>query len=694
MKQIVKTNFHGKEYSLETGRLAKQAHGSVLVRCGDTIILATAVGKKDVNESQDFFPLTVDYNEKMYAAGKIPGGFFKREGRPSMDQTLIARLIDRPIRPLFPEGFFNETHVVINVLSYDGITPPDSLSIVGASAALSISPLPFLGPVGAVIVGLIDGKLVINPSSSELESADLNLTIAGTKDAVMMVEAGANFVTEEKMLEAIEFGHTELKKLISLQEDLVKVAGTPKWDVKTYSIPEDIDQAVRQRITAKMKAAIRVAGKLEKYAAIDQVLVDLKGELIQAWGADTFAAKQKHVLKAYQAIESEEVRMAIVKENLRADNRSITQLRKISCEVGLLPRVHGSSLFTRGETQSLGVVTLGTGHDELMIDGLDDTAKKRFYLHYNFPSFSVGECGGKGSPGRREIGHGALAERALSATIPKHSDFPYTIRIVAETLESNGSSSMASVCSGCMALMQAGVPVKQPIAGVAMGLIKESSDYTILTDIAGLEDHLGDMDFKVAGSKDGITALQMDIKIQGITFQIMQEAMAQAKTARLEILSLMNGAISEPSKEMATFAPKIETIMISPDKIGMLIGPGGRVIKGITAETGVTIDIDESGKVLMMSPDTDALNRAKKIIDSLVRVPKVGDIFEAKVTKITNFGAFVEINASNSALLHISRVATERVNRVEDYLKEGQIITVEIEGIDEKGRINVNRPGI
>ncbi|MDD5456994.1 MAG: polyribonucleotide nucleotidyltransferase [Candidatus Margulisbacteria bacterium] len=686
-KKAVKTVFQGAEFSLETGWAARQADGSVWVKYGDTVVLATAVGKKEPKEDQDFFPLTVDYSEKMYASGRIPGNFFKREGKPSTEATLISRLIDRPIRPLFPEGFMNDVHVTINVLSYDGVHLPETLATVAASAALSISPIPFSGPIASVIVGLIDDKFVINPPTEKLADSKLHLSIAGTKDAIMMVEAGAALITEEQMLEALKIGHEALKSLIVLQEDFIKMVAKPKWEVTLKEVPKEMVDELKTKFAKDIKKAMNVTGKLEKYAALEEVKNQLNKYGIEKYGED----KAKEVAKVFSQLESEEVRDAIVNHHQRADGRKIEEIRPITCEVGVLPRVHGSALFTRGETQSLGTVTLGAGKDEVIVDGLETVFKKKFYLHYNFPAFSVNEVGGRPGPGRREIGHGALAERALSYVIPDEEKFPYVIRVVSDILESNGSSSMASVCSASMALMQAGVPIQEPISGVAMGLIKEKDKFVILTDIAGLEDHLGDMDFKVAGGKDGISALQMDIKITGVTFEIIKEALARANKARLEILGKMNKVIAKVNPELSEYAPRIETIMIPEDKVGELIGPSGKNIKGIIERTGVTIDIADGGKVNIASADLKAIEAAKLEINNMLKEPEPGAKYHGTVKKIMNFGLFIEYAPGKEGLLHISKASDTYINRLEDVFKVGDKIDVVIEEIDAKGRVNFSR---
>ncbi len=688
-KKVVKTVVEGVEFSLETGWVAKQANGSVWARYGDTIVLATAVGKLEVKEGQDFFPLTVDYSEKMYASGRIPGNFFKREGRPSTEATLQARLIDRPLRPLFPEGFMNDVHVTVNVLSYDGVHHPEMLATVAASAALGISTIPFSGPVASVIVGYVDGAYVVNPTPEDLEKTKLYLSIAGTKDAIMMVEAGADRISEEVMLEALKIGHEAVKKLVALQEDFIKVAGKPKWNVVLNEINKDLYTEIKNKFVNDLKTAIKTSGKLEKYAAIDAVKANIVNYAKEKYAQDEKIISQAQ--KVFEKLESEEVRSSIVKDKLRADGRGLDELRPITCEIAVLPRVHGSALFTRGETQSLGTVTLGAGKDEVLVDGLDEAYKKRFYLHYNFPSFSVNEVGGRPGPGRREIGHGALAERALSYVIPSEEEFPYVIRVVSDILESNGSSSMATVCSGSLALMQAGVPIKEPIAGIAMGLMMQDKDYVILTDIAGMEDHLGDMDFKVAGGKDGITALQMDIKITGLSMPIIEKALSQAKKGRLEILSKMTNVISQVNTELSEFAPRIETIMIPEDRVGELIGPGGKNIKAIIERTGVMIDIADGGRVNISAVDLKSIETARTEIINFLKEPEKGDRYTGIIKKITNFGLFLEYLPGKEGLLHISKVSDEFIKNLEDKFQVGDKIDIIIEEVDNKGRVNFIR---
>lgn len=689
----VSTEFHGKKYTLETGRIAKQAHGAVLASCGETVVLATAVATEKPREGVDFFPLTVDFIEKAYASGKIPGSFFKREAKPSTNAILTARLIDRPMRPLFPEGFRNDVNIVVTVLSYDGINMPDHLGSVAASAALSISKIPFHGPVAAVTVGLINGKLVINPSGEDLAISALELSIAGTKDAVMMVESESKEISEEQMLEALEFGHTELKKLITLQEELVAKAGVAKMAAPLILPASDLLKKVEAIMGDGMNKALKIDGKLAKYAAIDalqeKVLETMKKEL----GEESFTENEKMIKEIFHEKEKNALRTLIIKDNFRVDGRSLTEIRPLSSEVGLLPRTHGSALFTRGETQAIVVSTLGTADDEQMIDGLDPTYNKQFYLHYNFPPYSVGETGRMGSPGRRELGHGNLAERALKAVLPPHDKFPYTIRVVSDITESNGSSSMATVCGGTLSLMDAGVPISAPVAGIAMGLVKEGKDFKILTDIMGLEDHLGDMDFKVAGTNKGITALQMDIKIVGVTREIMKQALSQAHGGRMTLLAHMEKTLPMP-KQMSMYAPRIESIRIPVDRIGELIGPGGKNIKKIQETYQVNINIEEDGTVSIASADGVALKSAKDYISGMMKEIEVGEVYEnAKVVKLMSFGAFVEVAPGKQGLVHISEIANRRIATVDEVLKEGDVVKVKCIKIDDQGRVNFTIKG-
>ncbi|MFC1517744.1 polyribonucleotide nucleotidyltransferase [Candidatus Margulisiibacteriota bacterium] len=692
--EIVKTQFHGKDFSIETGRMAKQAAGSVVVRSGDTMVLVTAAISDKPKEGMDFFPMTVDFLEKYYAAGKMPGGFFKREAKPSVKATLTARLTDRPLRPLFPEGFRNAVQIVITTLSYDGKVSPDVLGMTGASAALSISKIPFAGPIAAVTVGLIDDKFVINPTVEELENSDLELAIAGTKKAIMMVEAGAKEIPEDKLLKALDFGHKELQKLIKLQEDLVKKVGVPKMAVELDTVDPEFEKKIEAMMTKDVKDAFATKGKQQRYDALDAAKTKLMDNMKRELGEEDFAKKEKHIKRVFEGIEYDEMRKLILNENRRVDGRKFDEIRPLASETSILPCVHGSGLFTRGETQALATVTLGTKDDEQMIDGLDDTYKKRFYLHYNFPPYSVGEAGRLGFTSRRELGHGALAERALAPLLPPIEKFPYTVRIVSEILESNGSSSMASVCCGSLALMDAGVPVKAPVAGIAMGLVSDGKKHAVLTDIMGLEDHLGDMDFKVTGTRDGITALQMDIKIEGVTEKIMAEALKEANKARMALLDHMQKTLDAPRAELSKYAPRIEMIQVNPEKIGAVIGPGGKMIKSIIEEFGVSINIDDDGIVNIASTDSEAMEGAKKKVLSIVAEAEVGKTYDGKVTKLMNFGAFVEILPGKEGLVHISQISEKRVNNVEDVLKVGQAVRVKVKEIDNLHRVNLTMKGV
>jgi len=685
-KHTVQAVVQGKTLSIETGWLAKQANGAVVVRSGDTVVLVTAVAAKNVREGQDFFPLTVNYQEKAYAGGKIPGGFFKREGRPSESETLVCRLIDRPIRPLFPENFLNETQIMATVVSADQDCDPAMLSIVGASAALEISDIPFLGPIAGVKVGRVDGKFICNPSAEELEKSDIEIVVAGSKDAVIMVEGGANVVSEQDMLDAVYFGHEAMQPLLKAQEELRGLAGVPKREVVAPTVDEALKSRVAELAQGKVKEAVRIKTKAERR---DQ-LAAIKEEVLAALLPE-FEERTAEIAAFLGDLEYEIVREHIVKDGERIDGRDTRTVRKITPEVGLLPRAHGSALFTRGETQALVATTLGTSSDEQRVDSLYGESRKRFLLHYNFPPFCVGETSMRLSPARREIGHGMLAQRALTAVLPHYDDFPYTIRIVSDTLESNGSSSMATVCGGSLSMMDAGIPIKAPVAGIAMGLIKEGEDVSILTDILGDEDHLGDMDFKVAGTADGVTALQMDIKITGVTRDIMKKALEQAREGRLHILEKMAEAIAEPRKEMSPYAPRITTIYVKTDKIRDVIGSGGKNIRGITEATGVTIDIEDSGKINIASHDMAACELAIKMIRDLTAEAEEGKLYMGTVRKVMDFGAFVEIFPGTDGLVHISELDTERVKNVSDVLREGDKVLVKCIGIDKQGKIKLSR---
>lgn len=693
-KKVFSYNWGGRQLTVEIGQLAKQANGAVLVRYGDTVVLTAAVGTKQAKDT-DFFPLTVNYEEKMYAAGKIPGGFIKREGRPSEHATLTARLIDRPIRPMFAEGFRNEVQITNTVMSVDPNCPPEMAAMFGSSLALCISDIPFDGPIAGVDVGRVNGEYVINPTTEQKENSDIELSVAGTATAINMVESSAKEVNEEDMLGALLFGHEEIKKLVAFQEEIVREVGKEKMEVTLLSFEADIEAQVKDLFSQAMIHAIQTEEKLAREANIEKV----KETAIEHFEAvleenDEKAGLLKQVSQLVDNLEKDEVRRLITEEKVRPDGRKIDEIRPLASEIDLLPRVHGSGLFTRGQTQALTSATLAPLGEYQVIDGLGIEEGKRFIHHYNFPQFSVGSVGRAGSPGRREIGHGALGERALKQVIPSPEDFPYTIRLVSEVLESNGSSSQASICAGTLALMAAGVPIKAPVAGIAMGLISDGTNYTVLTDIQGLEDHLGDMDFKVAGTKDGITALQMDIKIQGITEQILREALTQAKKARFEILEELTSTISEPRKELSPYAPKIEMISIHPDKIKVVIGRGGETINSIIDETGVKIDIDQEGHVSIASTDAAMIQRAKEIIEDLTREIEVGQVYEGTVRRIEKFGAFVEIAKGKDGLVHISELAHERVGKVEDVLALGDKVTVKVIEIDGQGRINLSRKAL
>ncbi|MBF1726068.1 MAG: polyribonucleotide nucleotidyltransferase [Streptococcus sp.] len=693
-KKVFSYNWGGRQLTVEIGQLAKQANGAVLVRYGDTVVLTAAVGTKQAKDT-DFFPLTVNYEEKMYAAGKIPGGFIKREGRPSEHATLTARLIDRPIRPMFAEGFRNEVQITNTVMSVDPNCPPEMAAMFGSSLALCISDIPFDGPIAGVDVGRVNGEYVINPTTEQKENSDIELSVAGTATAINMVESSAKEVNEEDMLGALLFGHEEIKKLVAFQEEIVREVGKEKMEVILLSFDPAIEAQVKDLFSQAMIHAIQTEEKLAREANIEKV----KETAIEHFEAvleenDEKAGLLKQVSQLVDNLEKDEVRRLITEEKVRPDGRKIDEIRPLSSEIDLLPRVHGSGLFTRGQTQALTSATLAPLGEYQVIDGLGIEEGKRFIHHYNFPQFSVGSVGRAGSPGRREIGHGALGERALKQVIPSPEDFPYTIRLVSEVLESNGSSSQASICAGTLALMAAGVPIKAPVAGIAMGLISDGTNYTVLTDIQGLEDHLGDMDFKVAGTKDGITALQMDIKIQGITEQILREALTQAKKARFEILEELTSTIAEPRKELSPYAPKIEMISIHPDKIKVVIGRGGETINSIIDETGVKIDIDQEGHVSIASTDAAMIQRAKEIIEDLTREIEVGQVYEGTVRRIEKFGAFVEIAKGKDGLVHISELAHERVGKVEDVLALGDKVTVKVIEIDGQGRINLSRKAL
>ena len=704
-KRVFEFDFHGRKLVVEHGELAKQADGAVLVRYNDTVILTAAVVSKTVNLLSDFFPLTVNYQEKLYSVGKIPGGFIKREGRPSEAATLAARMIDRPMRPLFPEGFKNEVQIISTVLSVDQECSPELTAMFASSLATSISKIPFNGPIAGVKVGRVNGEFIINPTPEQLENSELDLTVAGTKDAINMVESSAKQVPENVMLEALMFGHDAVKELISFQEEIIKEIGVEKMEYETLVPEEEIVTRVKELVTERMDKALRIKDKLEKYAAIDA----LKEEVIDLYTKENEDKLKDQELKellvkvnmVMSDIEYELFRNIVVKEGIRADGRAMDEIRPLSTDIDLLPRVHGSALFTRGQTQSLSTTTLGALNEHQIIDGLGLEDQKRFMLHYNFPQFSVGETGRYGAPGRREIGHGALGEKALAQVIPSEEEFPYTIRVVSEILESNGSSSQASICAGCMSLMAAGVPIKAPVAGIAMGLITHGDDYTILTDIQGMEDHLGDMDFKVAGTRTGITALQMDIKISGITRNILEEALAQAKKARMQILDVIEEQIPEPRKEVSKYAPKMETFMINPAKIKDVIGKGGEMITKIICEASnvtevtninaVKVELEDDGRVIIYHSDRDIINKTREMIENITREAEEGKIYEAKVVKVEDFGCFVQIWPGCEGLVHVSQLAEERVEKASDMVSVGDEIVVKCLGLDKKGRLNFSR---
>lgn len=679
----------GRAFVIETGKMAKQANGAVLVRYGDSVILVTATASAEPREGVDFFPLTVDYEEKLYSVGKIPGGFIKREGRPSESAILASRLIDRPIRPLFAEGFRNDVQVVATVLSVDQDNPPDVTAMVGASCALCISDIPFNGPIAGVKVGRVDGKFIINPTVEQQKVSSLNLYVAGSHDAVMMVEAGAHELSEEVILEAIMFGHQAVRELVEFQQKIAAEVGKPKRQVKLFQVPEEINDSVRKYAAEKLNQAIRNPDKLLREEHISEIKAETLVHFIEQFPAET-----KAIQYVLQKIVKESVRRMITVEKIRPDGREVEEVRPVTCEVGLLPRAHGSGLFTRGQTQILTITTLGALGDEQVIDGVGLDESKHYMHQYNFPGYSVGEARPLRGPGRREIGHGALAERALLPVIPATVDFPYTIRLVSEVLESNGSSSMGSVCGSTLSLMNAGVPIKRPVSGVAMGLVKDGENYTILTDIQGMEDALGDMDFKVAGTTEGITAIQMDIKIAGLTKEILASALAQAKRGRAFILDKMTEVISAPNEELSPYAPRVITIEINPDKIRDVIGPGGKTIKKIIDETGVNIDIEDDGKVFIGAVDIGSAEKAIAIIRDIVREVEIGAVYKGKVTRLMAFGAFVEVLPGKEGLVHISQLASERVEKVEDVVKIGDELEVKVVEIDRQGRVNLSHKAL
>ena len=704
MKKVYELDFRGRKLTVEIGELAKQAHGAVLVRYGDTVILSTAVVSKNANILSDFFPLMVLYQEKLYSVGKIPGGFIKREGRPTDNATLAARMIDRPMRPMFPHNFRNEVQIVNTVLSVDQDNSPELAAMFGSSLATSISKIPFDGPIAGVKVGRINGEFIINPTAEELELTDIELTVAGTKEAINMVESGSKEVSESDMLEALMFGHDAVKELCEFEEKIIAEIGEPKMEYEVLEITEELKSEIRKLSEEKLNNAMRILDKIEKYEAIDKV----KEEVVEKYETENANLKDDELKElitkvklVLEEIEYEIFRQIVVKEKTRADGRAMDEIRPLSTDIDLLPRTHGSALFTRGQTQALGVVTLGALGEHQIPDGLSLEAEKRFMLHYNFPQFSVGETGRYGAPGRREIGHGALGERALSQVIPSEEEFPYTIRVVSEILESNGSSSQASICAGCMALMAAGVPIKAPVAGIAMGLITDGDDYTILTDIQGMEDHLGDMDFKVAGTRNGICALQMDIKIKGITKEILEKALNQAKKARMQILDVIEAQIKEPRKEVSKYAPKTMTFEINPNKIKDVIGKGGEMItkiileasnvKAVTDVNAVKVDLEDDGRVIIYHSDKEIIEKTAQMIKDVVKEVEDGKIYNGKVVKVEDFGCFVELWPGCEGLVHVSHLDEKRVERPSDVVKVGDEIIVKSLGYDKKGRLNLSR---
>ncbi len=691
-KQVFSMDFDGRPLSVEVGELAKQAGGSVLVRYGDTVVISTACAS-NVAKDTDFFPLTVSFEEKLYSVGKIPGGFLRREGRPSEHATLTARMIDRPIRPLFADGFRNEVQVVNTVLSVDQDCSAEMAAMFGASLALSISNIPFNGPIGGVIVGRENGEFIINPTVKQAEESDLSLTIAGTKDAIMMVEAGAKEISEDDMLDALMFGQKYIKVLCEFEDEIIAKVGQPKMEVVLYEVPAELKNAVYEYVYDRLKAAVSIKDKLECNNTIDA----LTRETCEFFEAKEYASEAektkavKMVNEVCTQIVADEVRRLIVEDKIRPDGRAVDEIRPLDAQIDLLPRVHGSGLFTRGQTQVLSVTTLGALGDNQIIDDLTEVEEKRFMHHYNFPPYCVGEVGRMGTPGRREIGHGALGERALKQVLPSEDEFPYAIRTVAEVLESNGSSSQASICAGTLSLMAAGVPIKAPVAGIAMGLIEDGGNYTILTDIQGMEDHFGDMDFKVAGTREGITALQMDIKVQGLDRKILGEAMAQAKKARMQILDVLEAAIDKPRDHVSKYAPKIAKIMIPVDKIRDVIGTGGKTINQIIeASNGCKIDISDEGRVLIYHQDQESIDIATKMVEDLTRTAEIGQIYNAKVVRLESYGAFVELFPGTDALVHVSDMRWERVEKPSDLYKIGDMVDVKVTEIDDKGRVNAS----
>ena len=686
-----KTAIGGKLLELEIGKVCEMANGQVMVRYGDTVVNVTAVASKEPRPDIDFFPLSCDYEEKMYAAGKIPGGFIKREGRPSEKAILNSRLMDRPLRPLFPKGFFNDVQVVATVMCVDNDAPSEVAAMIGSSVALAISDIPWDGPTGSVLIGMVDGQFVVNPSLAQREQSSMHLVVSGTKEAIMMVEAGANEVPEETILDAIMFAHEEIKKIVEFIEEIVKEVGKPKMEIELYKVPEDIETAVREYAEDKMRAAIQTYDKMERLDNMDAVEAETKEHF-----AEIYPDNGKDIGNVLYAITKEQVRSLILDDEIRPDNRKRTEIRPIWCDTGLLPRTHGSGLFKRGQTQVMSIATLGPLSEAQTIDGITEQTEKRYMHHYNFPPYSVGEARPMRSPGRREIGHGALAERALIPVLPSEEEFPYAIRVVSEVLSSNGSTSQASVCGSCLALMDAGVPIKAPVAGIAMGLIERveedgSSKMAILSDIQGMEDFLGDMDFKVAGTAKGVTAIQMDIKVHGLSKEVLQNALKQAYEGRMHIMKEMLDELPEPRKELSPYAPRIISMQIEPDQIRTVIGPGGKTINRIIADTGVKIDIDDTGLVYIAAPDMESAQAGIREIELLLKEPEPGEIYEGKVTRVMPFGAFIEILPGKEGLLHISKMAKERVEKVEDVMNVGDVVKVKVTEIDSQNRINLSR---
>ena len=686
-----KTAVGGKLLQLEIGKVCEMANGQVMVKYGDTVVNVTAVASKEPRPDIDFFPLSCDYEEKMYAAGKIPGGFIKREGRPSEKAILNSRLMDRPLRPLFPKGFFNDVQVVATVMSVDPDAPSEIAAMIGSSVALAISDIPWDGPTGSVLIGMVDGQFVVNPSLEQRENSSMHLVVSGTKEAIMMVEAGANEVPEETILDAIMFAHEEIKKIVEFIDEIVKEIGKPKMEIELYKVPEDIEAAVRDYAENKMRAAIQTYDKMERLDNMDAVEAETKEHF-----EEIYPDNAKDIGNVLYAITKEQVRSLILDDGIRPDNRKRTEIRPIWCDTGLLPRTHGSALFKRGQTQVMSIATLAPLSEAQTIDGIDEQTEKRYMHHYNFPPYSVGEARPMRSPGRREIGHGALAERALVPVLPDEEEFPYAIRVVSEVLSSNGSTSQASVCGSCMALMDAGVPIKAPVAGIAMGLIERveedgSSKMAILSDIQGMEDFLGDMDFKVAGTAKGVTAIQMDIKVHGLSKEVLQNALRQAYEGRMHIMKEMLDEIPEPRKELSPYAPRIISMQIDTDQIRTVIGPGGKTINKIIADTGVKIDIDDTGLVYIAAPDVKSAEAGMREIELLLKEPEPGEIYEGTVTRVTNFGAFIEILPGKEGLLHISKMAKHRVEKVEDEMNVGDKVKVKVTEIDSQNRINLSR---